>query len=442
MNFFYNQSLFNNFNEIYTELAISRATKYWGKEGVFVKSAIDLRILSRPPFGSISLLYGPRQVGKSSSLKLFLSQLKDSKTIIYTDCAILSDRKDLYNHLKDLIKGPTTIVLDEVQVITDWHLALRALYGEGKLDSCRVWCSGSEARHILESGERLPGRKGKGLDVFARPWSFREFVQIFFPDSAAKIPNIKPHHIQQSWLEDFNVDLSKPWAEYLICGGIPQVMAEFKNEGVISDETMRVYIDWILGTWSKVRTAERSLSALSLRFCETLNSRVGFDTLKKGTDIQSPNTVKTLIEMQEDHFSLTIVPRFDPQNEKFVNAKLKKIYPIDPFICQIFFAIGKNKKRQLTEYLSAECKLQLNECAFQAQFFRHFENKYPGYIYSDRTHAEVDFICDGIGYELKSKGRPSAKQVELLKECRQAFSLNEKTLPLMAFLVGEERFSS
>lgn len=435
MRVFINQKLVNNINELVYSPSVKEATSLWGEEGFLVKSAIDLRIFNTP-FGSISLLYGPRQIGKTASLQLFLSEVRDSETLIFTDCSTILHKKDLADHLSQLIQGRTTIVLDEVQEVSDWHLALRSLFSEGKLRHCRIWCTGSEARYLIEGGERLPGRRGEGKTVFARPWSFREYMDFFHPDIAAPLSSLNFKHLNQAWLDDQGLDWSRYWREYLTTGGIPHAIGCFIQRGAIPDSLWGVYSDWILGTWSQIRTAERSLSALARRICETLNSRVSYEALKKGTDIQSANTVKTLLDLQEDHFSLHVLTRLDPQQDKPLPAKLKKVYPLDPFIARIWAAIGWNIRRLYAESLPP---LPLDECAFLTQMLRT-EGSFPvSYLYSDRTKSEVDFYFEGCGFELKSNGDPTKNQRAILRDCPQSFVVKKQKVPLMAYLVGEGR---
>lgn len=430
-----NQIIANNINELIDDPSIENARKYLQNNDLYIKSAIELSIFNTA-FGSISILYGPRQIGKTASLKLFLSQVTDSDTLIYTDCSVILDKADLRKHLSELISGKTTVVLDEVQSVADWHLALRALYSEGALKNCRVWCTGSEARYLLESGERLPGRKGLGKTVFARPWSFRETMDFFHPEAAASFRNINYKHVNQLWLDSQNVEWGEHWRRYCQTGGVPLAVAEFEANGRISDRTWGVYVDWILGTWSRLRTPQRSLVAVARRLCETLNSRVSFEAIKKGTDIQSPNTIRTLLEMQEDHFALKMLPRFDLQNEKFLPSKLKKIYPLDPFVARIWSAIGANVRRLYCDSLP---ELPLDECAFFAQMYRSIEEKEVSYLYSEASKSEIDFFFDGCAFELKSNGNPTKKQLDMLKKAPQAFVVRKDKLPLMAYLIGEGR---
>ncbi len=435
MRIIFNQELASNISVLMADPAVNEAVSLWGKEEIYRKSSIDLRIFYTP-FGSISLLYGPRQIGKTASLKLFLSQVTDSETLIFTDCSTILNKSDLATHLSTLIRGKTTIILDEVQEVPEWHLALRSLYSEGKLKECRIWCTGSEARYLLESGERLPGRKGEGKTVFARPWSFREYIDFFYPSEASALNSLSFKHLNQNWLNDQRLDWSRYWRDYLLTGGIPHVVASAVKRGGIPDTIWRVYIDWVLGTWSKVRTPERSLASLARRICETLNSRVSYETLKKGTDIQSANTIKTLLDLQEDHFSLSVLTRFDPQRARSLPSKLKKIYPLDPWMARVWAAIGWNVRRL---YGTSLPLLHLDECAFLTQMFRAEGPFSASYLYSEQTKSEVDFYFEGCGFELKSNGDPTRSQKILLDSCPQSFVIKKNQLPLMAYLVGEGR---
>lgn len=435
MMFFYNQENINDLSILNRDPSIVNALKWWSKEDIFLRSAIELRLFLTP-FGSISILYGPRQIGKTASLKLFLLQLKDSDTLIFTDCSTILNKADLYSHLKAMIQGKTTIILDEVQSVPEWHLALRSLYSEGCLATCRVWCTGSEARHLLEAGERLPGRKGAGKVLFARPWSFREYMNWFYPQSTVDYRKLSFRDITTDWFCAQKTDWTAHWQNYCAGGGFPRPFCEMRFDGKVTDDTWRLYQDWILGTWSTVRTPQRSLSAFSRRLCETLNSRVNFENLRKGTDISSPNTIKSLIEMQEDHFSLRTVNRYNVSARNFLPAKQKKIYPIDPFMALVFASIGKDVLRLFDRH---EWNMHLDECAFLSQMLRHHRESNVGYLCSDTTKSEIDFYFDDCAFELKSGGNPTPKQYALLNQAAHRFVVHKHNLPLMAYLVGEAR---
>ena len=261
-------------------------------------------------------------------------------------------------------------------------------------------------------------------------------MDFFHPDKAAAYQAVDFKQVNQRWLDDQKADWAGEWGHYKLTGGIPRAVAEFQTRRTVLDATWRVYIDWILGTWSKLRTPERSLAAVARRLCETLNSRVSLETIKKGTDVQSANTIRALLDMQEDHFSIRVLPRYDLQKGKFLPSKLKKIYPLDPFIARIWAAVGWNVRRLFEESLPA---LPLDECAFLSQTFRRARTNEVSYLYSDAAKAEVDFYFDDCGFELKSNGNPTKKQAEILRQCPQSFVVRTANLPLMAYLIGEGR---
>ena len=429
-----NDKNLNNINKLMDDPAIVEALSMWPSEDIFARSAFDLRIFNTS-LGSISLLYGPRQIGKTASLKLFLTQVEDSETLCYLDCSTYLEKRDLYDSLSRHIRGTTTIVLDEVQSVAEWHLALRALYSEGRLTQCRIWCTGSEARHLLESGERLPGRRGDGRVVFARPWSFRKFVSIVDPTTYEKLRKIDYRHVTQRWLNEVEMNLSCHWQSYLTCGGFPKCVGEYIRDGHLNERTFDTYTDWILGTWSHLRTPDRSLRQLAKRLCRTMNSRVSYQALAKGTDISSPNTVRSLLELQEDHFSIRVCPRYDLTTRSFLPAKQKKLYPIDSFIANVWRLIGENMKRLRVESPNT---LDLDECAFFAQMLRLQNTPNIGYVYTPKTKGEIDFFFDGYCFELKSNGSPSKVQKAILNTWPRSFVLKQDKVPVMAFLIGED----
>ena len=141
----------------------------------------------------------------------------------------------------------------------------------------------------MESGERLPGRKGNGKVIFFRPWSFREFMDMFYSYEVLEYKKINCKNINQNWLESQKIKWQEYFDKYIYMGGFPQVVGECINNHKISDLVCRVYEDWILGTWSKLRIPEKSLRQVSKKICENINSRTSYDAIKKGSDIQSAN---------------------------------------------------------------------------------------------------------------------------------------------------------
>jgi len=64
-----NHRQLTNIKSIFKDPAIDEVASFWDKKQVFEKSAIALSKF-HTDFPSISLLYGPRQIGKTASLIL------------------------------------------------------------------------------------------------------------------------------------------------------------------------------------------------------------------------------------------------------------------------------------------------------------------------------------------------------------------------------------
>ncbi len=174
---FINNKKINNIIELIIDPSVSEAASIWGKEGMLEKSSINLSVF-KTPFGSISLLYGPRQIGKTASLKLFLTQVNDSETIIFTDCSAILDKADLARHLAELIRGKPRLSSMRFRRFPDgiWRFGLCFQRGNSKIAVSGApgarraicWKAGNGCRGGAERGR--PSLPAPG--VFGNTWIF------------------------------------------------------------------------------------------------------------------------------------------------------------------------------------------------------------------------------------------------------------------------------
>ena len=136
-------------------------------------------------------LRGPRQVGKTTLIKLQIKQKLDEgvspHNIMYYAFDVDTSPKDLVNVIKEYLdstarlrKGSSCyIFLDEVSAVKDWQRGIKRLWDQGRLANCTVVATGSNTIDIKMSTERLPGRRGTSndaLDKIMLPMKFSEFV--------------------------------------------------------------------------------------------------------------------------------------------------------------------------------------------------------------------------------------------------------------------------
>ncbi|MHC1599482.1 MAG: ATP-binding protein, partial [Candidatus Methanospirareceae archaeon] len=121
----------------------------------------------------IYTLRGPRQVGKTTLIKLMIKDLltggEDSKSIFYYSCDLVTNEKELFEVINEYLDWALTfrldrkyIFLDEISSVKDWEKGLKYLVDAGILKNTSVILTGSHSIDIKHSIERLPGRRGEG----------------------------------------------------------------------------------------------------------------------------------------------------------------------------------------------------------------------------------------------------------------------------------------
>ena len=139
--------------------------------------------LARP---AVHISRGPRQVGKSTDLKLLVRRALNTgfaaNRIVYLSLDALEDRPtmelvDVFDRaLQSAGPGserPRLILLDEVTSARRWRTAIKIMWDDGRIDGDIVLCTGSSAIDLAEeAAERLPGRRGSGQDVLILPQDF------------------------------------------------------------------------------------------------------------------------------------------------------------------------------------------------------------------------------------------------------------------------------
>ena len=142
--------------------------------------------LDRP---GIHILRGPRQVGKSTDLKLLVERALASgmqaRAVVYLALDLLEGR-----HLSELAasvqraldlagrEAPGLLLLDEVTAVAGWQTAIKSLWDGGTIREEVVVCTGSSAIDLQHGAvERLPGRRRAGADHLVLPQSFAAFAR-------------------------------------------------------------------------------------------------------------------------------------------------------------------------------------------------------------------------------------------------------------------------
>jgi predicted AAA+ superfamily ATPase len=307
-------------------------------------------------------LRGPRQVGKTTLLKElisgFLSKGVEPRTLFYYTCDLIDNPKELVNTVNTYLdttrptpKERAYIFLDEISSVRDWQKAIKHLHDTGKLVNTTLILTGSHSIDIKKAYEKLPGRRGDLQDVpdkILLPMKFVEYVETVNKEIRSAISDLRliefgnrkkilldlsqgkiPEKIKSLSLYSKELDLL--FKDYLLTGGIPRVIDEYFRTRQISEGVYRTYVDVVLGDLAKWNKRETYLRQILRKIMEAAGNPTGWNTLRKGTDIASHNTVADYVDTLKDSFVVYYLGFYDTSKKIPLYEKDKKIHFYDPF---------------------------------------------------------------------------------------------------------------
>ena len=388
------------------------------------------KLAEKIPTGTPGLhfLTGPRQVGKTTLLKILISEelnkKKDPRALFYCTCDELIDHRELgetldnYLAMRDARKiDHSLILLDEITLVEDWWRAIKARIDNGKIARDTVIISGSASIELLKEKERFPGRRGAGQDFVLYPLSFQDFAALTVKELITRSLHdlvsagssidafIAPNRV-------FAGKLGNLFQDYLTAGGFPTPVQDFLGTRMIRQETKRTFLDWVRG---EVRRAEKSdgfMKEIIAYLLRTRNSPVSWQSITRETSINSPHTVQSYIEALEQLYIGRILRLIGPDG-KIQHRKNKKFHFIDPFVARI-----------LADYTSVQI---LDETLVESTVAMHVARAFPTYYWRNSTEVDVIGLIDGtqVGFEVKWGPARRRKPIHL----KRFFQLVQDTIP-------------
>ncbi|ASJ11558.1 ATP-binding protein [Thermococcus thioreducens] len=343
------------------------------------------------------ILIGPRQVGKTTYMKLSIANLLESgvspRNIFYFSCDLLRDYREIVSVVKSFlrsVKGTAYVFLDEVTFVEGWERSVKFLLDSPLSSKMILQVTGSTSAGIRK--ESFPGRKVK-VEEFL-PLDFRTVSILFEP----KLKDLKlPHGLPKTGREFYENALELyPYLEvlsgaldfYLSSGGYPRSIYELL-EGRITSETYEMIYNATVLDVVRLGRSERIALSIILGLLRRYGEGITLNSLAKELEIGSHVTVRDYLELFEElfigrnYFQVKLhelVPMF---------RKERKFYFADPLLVQTFrrlFGKGPETDR-IIEGVVGE----------------HLKRLYPTYFFSGSR--EVDFITAGFGVEVKWRNR-------------------------------------
>lgn len=336
----------------------------------------------------ISLIVGPRQVGKTTimnEIKKYLDK-KGEKSIFLSldyesDSVFFKSQEDLLRKIKlDLGKDAGFVFIDEIQRKENAGLFLKGIYDLGL--PYKFIVSGSGSLELKEKiNESLAGRK---KDFFMNPVDFEEFV------------DFKTEYKYEDKLQDFfEIEKEKTFnflKEYLNFGGYPRVILEEteKEKRNIIDQIFRSCIEKDIIYLLKSDRIDAFVLMIKILASQT-GQLINYTGLATQTGLSVPSLKKYLWYAEKVFIIRTVQPFFTNKQKEITKSPI--VYFIDlglrNFSLNMFGRVENNEQLGLIfqNFIYNKINKETEENLKSINFWRTKEG------------AEVDFIVrDGLSF--------------------------------------------
>jgi len=369
----------------------------------------------------IHILRGPRQVGKSTDLKLLVERALAAgfraSSVVYLALDLLEGR-----HLSELAKtvqraldladhsSPGLLLLDEVTAVAGWQTAVKSLWDQGTIREEVVVCTGSSAIDLQQGvAERLPGRRQAGMDHLALPQSFAAFAcaldEQIPPSPRLTVADLRGRD-GESLLRDMRAHapaLDAAMRRYLRFGGLPAAVAEAASgASEPSQEVKRVLYDSLVRELQRKGASIPAAHALLERVVRSLGSKVSWSSMAREMDVPlgrgssrpSHQTLRDYIELLAGGYFLFVAYFWRAGSQTNELSRDKKVFLVDPLL----HTIALDGAPGLTFNAPA-----LVENVVGAALLRRYEpadRLIETFVLPERLHiwqtargGEIDFVC-------------------------------------------------
>ncbi len=377
--------------------------------------------ISMEPF-SLNFVFGPRQVGKTTAIKILIHHLlktHDPKSIFYYSCDELVDHIELGEVLDSYISARKAwgiersfIFLDEITFVDGWWRAIKSRIDSGEFSGDVVTITGSASMELTKQKEFFPGRKGKGKDHLMMPLSLSRYSEIF---SGIKPMSGDLEHIERNVEANrmYSDTLKEMFLQYMNTGGFPKAIRDFHRYGRVSQETMKTYLDWMRGDWAKAGKSERYMKEVLAYLINAKGTPISWNGIASETGINSPHTARSYVEVLEGTFSAIILYMLSPES-RVLYRKNKKIHFTDPLLFKIFsdYTGMEFSEDWLLEGISAS--LMGRKCP----------------VFYWRNSTEIDIVCNINGKQVGFEVTKGIKRWKKPRHVSTAYLLGRENIHL------------
>jgi predicted AAA+ superfamily ATPase len=337
----------------------------------------------------IYVLRGPRQVGKTTLMKLKIRELLtegvEPRHIFYWPCDLVEGPEKLVRIITSYQdfsrKDKTTrlyLILDEISAVKDWQKGIKSLYDAGALRKCTLVLTGSHSIDLRKATETLARRRGEVgklkdqlPDKILLPPKFSEYVDTRserIQNTIRDLDLLKRAQRQSVWarilkgtlpeeLKELQLvarDAQVLFNEYLLTGGVPKVIDTYLAEGSITKDLYEDYVNLLLRDITRWNGREVVLRQVVRKLVDALGTTVTLNSLRQETDVSSHHTTGTYIDFLKDGFVATVIHKLDLNKDAPIIRDPRKVHFEDPFMFHALrsWALGREPYREALQFLS------------------------------------------------------------------------------------------
>jgi len=339
----------------------------------------------------VTILIGPRQVGKTMLMKQLNLDLQEKYKCMYLDLDIYSQYEKVSSY-ENLINTLTLngykkdsnrkfiLFLDEFQKYRNVSNIIKNVVDHHP--NIKIFASGSSSLEINDNiQESLAGRKRV---VHIYPLSFEEFLHFKQKDDLIEQLH-KVADIASDSLPSLMPELFQQLEEFLIFGGYPEVTLSPQNEKKeVLESIFDLYVKKDLVDFlniNKIKNAKTLINHLALNHGQEIN----YNRLGQIASLDS-KTSKNYLEILRETFLITILsPWYTNKNKEL--TKTPKIYFIDNGVRNYFINnFNETKLRNDTPFLFES--FVISELLKKGFSFRNIK------FWRSKNRQEVDLILD------------------------------------------------
>ncbi len=349
----------------------------WELDDKHLKALSISPFFRSPPFipekSGLYVIRGPRQIGKTTWLKLILKHhVEKNNSCYFQSCEDIEDHQALTALLKST-EDRKVVILDEISFISDWYRSIKKTLDSG--DQRILVVTGSNSVDLLKGADRMPGRFGFGGEFLLLPMDFGEFQNM---RKQAGWPILSP-------VDELEL--------YFKVGGFPFALLESGSAGLFPQKAIRTYQNWLEGDLLKLNKQVVYLKELMVALAQAIQNPVSLQTLAKKTQMGSHHTVQDYVQILENCFAVRILYAMDPNSGSYRFRTNKKFYFTDPLIywAAVAWSGEKIKKTRSSE---------LAEMVAHESLHTKFER--IGFVQSQNS-GEIDFFSKQNNWAIEVK---------------------------------------